>query len=108
MARYEVPLSTDILELLTNHGATLVSGPRQPGITTTVQTRLEKALSTLTIEESTVIWLKFWEHMSFREIQRELNHKSVSMTHRTYRKAMTKLTTALTATTTEAQNENDC
>lgn len=95
MAIYEVPLSNDLLELLTNQGQAIPLGGHRSPSQIGMQKQLDSALSGLTSAERHILWLRFWEHYSFRQIQREMEHKSVSMTHRIYRQALGKLREAL-------------
>ena len=101
MVRSELLLSNDLLELLTNHGiARSVGGPRTPS-RIAMQGELDSALNGLTADERHILWLRFWEHYSFRQIQRELNHKSVDTTFRLYKKALSKLRESLDDDTSE-------
>lgn len=95
MARSEVPLTNDLLELLTNHGMASPLGGRRAPSQIENQKQLDAALNGLTSPERHILWLRFWEHYSFRQIQRELNHKSVDTTFRLYKKALGKLREAL-------------
>lgn len=108
MAAKVVPLSNDLLELLVNAGYSTVSS-RQSYESESEEdlssrransTLLSDAISRLTPMEQEVIWLRFWEGMTYRHIQNHLGHKSVSQTYRLVQSVLGKMREVL-------QNEVD-